>query len=129
MKNTVLSIFIALALIGGAFYFGRNESSGNVVEKVNNVFMENGKQIVEIKARGGYNPRHSVAKAGLPTVLRFNSKGTFDCSAAVSIPSLKVSKLLDQSTNNDIEIGTSTSGVLDGTCSMGMYSFDVDFKN
>jgi plastocyanin domain-containing protein len=131
MKNIFISIFVALVLIGGAFWLGGNKGSvatGDLTN-ANNVFMENGKQIVEIKARGGYNPKHSVAKAGVPTILRFNAKGTFDCSASVYIPSLKFSKILDQSSNNDIEIGTSTEGVLNGTCGMGMYSFDINFKN
>lgn len=127
MKNTVISILIAAVLIGGAIIY---RSGGNDVpeENINNVFMENGKQIVEIRARGGYSPRHSVAKAGVPTVLRFDSKGTFDCSASLYLPSLKISKILDRAEKNDIEIGVPEVGIFNGSCGMGMYSFYIDFK-
>ncbi len=127
MKNTVVSILIVIVLIGGALvYRGNNNDISK--ESINNVFMENGKQIIEIKAKGGYSPRHSVAKAGVPTVLRFDSKGAFDCSASLYLPSLKISKILDRKEKDDIDIGVSEAGIFNGTCGMGMYSFDIDFQ-
>lgn len=96
---------------------------------VNNVSVIDGKQIVEIKAKGGYQPRTSVGKAGIPTVIRFNTDGTFDCSASVRIPSLNISKILPQSGSVDIDVGTPQVGILRGTCGMGMYPFAIDFRN
>jgi plastocyanin domain-containing protein len=86
-----------------------------------------GKQIVEITARGGYQPRVSIAKAGISTILRFNTNGTFDCSASVRIPSLDISKLLPQSGSTDIDIGSQQVATLNGSCGMGMYPFQVEF--
>ncbi|MEK7669194.1 MAG: cupredoxin domain-containing protein [Patescibacteria group bacterium] len=131
MKGTITSILVALVLIGGAFIFskGNFKTINENVASVNNVTLENGVQIVEIKARGGYTPRKSVAKAGIPTILRFNTEGTFDCSSSVRIPSLNISKNLPLSGVTDIELGNSSLGVLQGTCSMGMYPFEVDFQS
>ncbi len=95
----------------------------------NNVSMVDGKQIVEIRAKGGYQPRVSTAKAGLPTILRFNTAGTFDCSAAVRIPSLDISKILPQSGATDINLGNPKFGTLSGSCGMGMYPFEIKFES
>ena len=106
--------------------------SGDTTEQVanaNNVSVIDGKQIVEINAKGGYQPRKSIAKAGIPTIIRFNTKGTFDCSSSVRIPSLNLSKALPQSGSTDIDIGTGQLGTLQGSCGMGMYPFEVEFQS
>src|ERR1035437_5756964 len=54
----------------------------------NNVTMENGKQIIAINVKGGYSPRVSTAKAGIPTILRFKTNGSFDCSSSLYLPSI-----------------------------------------
>lgn len=94
-----------------------------------NVTIENGVQIVEIKAKGGYNPRKSVAKAGLPTIVRFNTNGTFDCSSAVRIPSLNINRNLPISGATNIELPASNTGTLKGSCGMGMYPFEIVFQD
>ena len=99
-----------------------NGSSGS------NVSVEGATQIVTIRAKGGYQPRVSVAKAGLPTILRFDTQGTFDCSAAVRVPSLGISRNLPFSGQTDIPLGTQVAGVLKGSCGMGMYPFEVRFE-
>lgn len=93
-----------------------------------NVSIVDGKQIIEIKAKGGYQPRKSVAKAGIPTILRFDTNGTFDCSSSVRIPSMDISKSLPLSGTTDIDIGSQKVATLQGTCGMGMYPFEVDFQ-
>lgn len=121
---------IALLLIGGAIMFTKGSpkvNNGNIVS-ANNVTIEDGVQIIEIRAKGGYTPRSSVAKAGIPTILRFDSKGTFDCSASVRIPKMNISKSLDFSGLTDIDLGVQTVGTLKGTCSMGMYPFEIVFQ-
>ncbi len=85
-------------------------------------------QVVEITAKGGYNPRVSFASAGVPTILRFNTKGTFDCSSSVRIPSMNISKILPNSGITDIDLGVQKIGTLQGTCGMGMYPFEIQFK-
>lgn len=135
MKNILTSVLVAATLIGGAIVLNRQggtdqelRDNENIAEQ-NNVKIENGIQIVDIRAKGGYQPRISQAKAGIPTILRFDSKGTFDCSASVRIPSKKISQSLDFSGSTDIDIGVPEVGIMQGSCSMGMYPFEVDFQS
>src|SRR3989338_6588672 len=129
MKTTILSIIIAIALIGGAFMLTKNKNNSDTIPNGNNVSVINGIQIVEINAKGGYQPRKSVAKAGLPTVIRFVTKGTFDCSSSVRIPSMNISKMLPQNGSTDIDIGTPELATLQGSCGMGMYPFEIEFQS
>ena len=131
MKTTIISILIAIILIMGAFILtSRNESStGQATVNANNVTVVDGKQIIEIKAKGGFDPSKSVAKAGIPTVLRFETSGTFDCSSSVRIPNLGIGRNLPSSGSTDIDIGIQQASSVQGTCGMGMYPFEIDFKN
>ncbi len=131
MKATVISIIAAVVLIGGAFVLSQGNSSSQTETGVaaNNVTVVEGKQIIEIKAKGGYQPRKSIAKTGIPTILRFDTSGTFDCSSSVRIPSMNISKNLPQTGSTDIDLGTQQVATLQGTCGMGMYPFEVEFKS
>lgn len=129
MKTIVVSLVIAVGIIFGALLFAKNSSQSNDSVPVQNVTVVDGKQIIEIGARGGYSPRKSVAKAGVPTIIRFKTSGTFDCSSSVRIPSLNISKILPQSGITDIDLGIQNPGSLQGTCGMGMYSFEIDFES
>ena len=129
MKLTIISIFIAVALIGGMIIFsGNNPSTTNNIS-ANNVSIVDGKQIIEIGVKGGYNPTKSSAKAGMPTIIRFVTNGTFDCSSSIRIPSMSITKILPQTGTTDIDIGTSQLGTFSGTCGMGMYRFQIDFQS
>lgn len=133
-KNTIISIVVATALIIFAIVFtsGKSNSSDNTKTtqeaNINNVSVVDGKQIIEISAKGGYTPRKSFAKSGIPTILRFNTNGTFDCSSSVRIPSMNISKILPQSGITDIDLGTQKTGTIDGSCGMGMYPFEIEFQ-
>ena len=128
MKTIATSLVIAAAIILGAFVLTKNGSQleNSVIEQ--NVTVVDGKQVIEIEARGGYSPRKSVAKAGVPTILRFKTSGTFDCSSSIRIPSLNISKILPQSGITDIDLGNQKIGILQGSCGMGMYPFEIDFQ-
>lgn len=126
---TNLSIVIASLMIGGALFFSITKTPSNEIVSANNVSIVDGKQIIEIKAKGGFQPRKSVAKSGIPTVLRFETKGTFDCSSSIRIPSLNISKSLPQSGATDIDIGTQQVSTLQGMCGMGMYPFEIEFDS
>jgi len=128
MKMTLTSIIVAVVLIGGAFVLTKNGRNTEVLANANNVVIVDGKQIVTINAKGGYLPRKSVAKAGIPTVIRFDTDGTFDCSSAVRIPSMNISQVLPQSGSTDIDIGTQQVATLQGACGMGMYPFEINFE-
>ena len=137
MKNTILAIIAATVLIvlalvltsSGGGNLKQNTDTPAEVASVNNVSVIDGKQIIEIQAKGGYTPRKSIAKAGIPTILRMNTKGTFDCSSFVRIPSMNISKSLPQSGVTDIDLGTQNAGTLNGSCGMGMYPFEIEFSN
>ena len=129
MKATIISIIVAVVLIGGAFIFTRDGGDTGQVINANNVSVVDGKQIIEIKAKGGYTPRVSIAKANMPTILRFDTNGTFDCSASVRIPSMNITKVLPNSGATDIDLGTAKLGTLQGSCGMGMYPFEIEFQS
>ena len=63
-----------------------------------------GKQVIEIKAKGGYTPREILAKADMPTVIKVKTQGTFDCSSALVIPSLNYRSNLSPSGVTEIEV-------------------------
>lgn len=124
--NKAVLIVIAGVMVAGAIILAGRSSGEEAL--ANNVSIVDGVQIVEITAKGGYKPRVSQAQAGIPTVLRFKTNGTFDCSIALRIPSENVNTFLAQSGNTDIDVGTQATSTLHGMCSMGMYRFSVEFK-
>lgn len=122
----VASVLLAAVIIGGAIVFGGK--SDNSAQAVQNVSMEGEKQIIEINAKGGYSPKLTTAKAGVPTVLRVKTNGTYDCSSGLSIPALGFKKSLEATGVADIEVAPQLAqGTLEGVCSMGMYTFSVTF--
>lgn len=122
----VASVLLAALIIGGAIAFGGKYDAPKQV--VQNVSMEGEKQIIEIDAKGGYSPQLTTAKAGVPTVLRVKTNGTYDCSSALSIPALDLQKTLEATGVTDIEVSPQLArGTLQGLCSMGMYNFSVKF--
>lgn len=130
--KTYTAILIAAAFLIGAFIWFRPPSSAPNAPATaagSNVSVVDGTQIVEIKVKGGYRPATSEVKAGLPTVLRFETDGTFDCSSSVRIPSLGISKDLPASGATDIALGDLRPGTLQGTCGMGMYRFSLEAKS
>jgi len=127
MKATIISIVIALGFIGVAVMVA--QSNGDGTAAAHNVTMVNGTQIIEITARGGYQPGTSVAKAGVPTIIRFQTNGTFDCSSSVRIASLGISKSLPQTGTTDIDIGSQSATIVRGSCGMGMYPFEINFQS
>ncbi len=128
-----IAILIAGLLIAGSIVLTKNNSisqqPNKVAENIPNVSIVNGTQIIEIRAKGGYTPRISVARAGIPTTLRFNTNGTFDCSASVRLPSMGISEILPNSGTKDISLGSPKAGTLQGTCGMGMYPFEIQFQS
>lgn len=127
--NKTVSIIITLGLVValGIVFLGGGSKSQETAGQ--NVEVKDGVQHINITARGGYTPRKSIAKSGIPTVLRFNTNGSFDCSSSVRIPSMNITKMLAQTGSTDIDLGNSKLGTLQGTCGMGMYSFEVEFRS
>ena len=116
-------------LIGFVLVITRGSSTSSIGGNVNNVSIVDGKQIVDLTVRGGYSPQKSVAKAGIPTIVRFYTNGIYDCSSSVRIPSMNLTKNLESSGTTDIDLGISKEGILHGSCAMGMYPFEINFQN
>ncbi|HWQ59780.1 MAG TPA: cupredoxin domain-containing protein [Candidatus Fimivivens sp.] len=129
-----VAFLIGLAALGAGMYLGAilNGGSASTPQKsassVSAVGTD-GRQVIEITAKGGYLPKESTAKAGVPTVLRVVTDNTFDCSSSISIPSIGYHKNLPRTGSTDIEVPAQAAGTtLRGACSMGMYGFTVNFE-
>lgn len=121
--SSALIISLAFLIVSGNKKPDTGVSASDVVSVVDGV------QIIDITAKGGYSPRVIEAKAGVPTVLRVTTKGTFDCSTSLVIPRLSYQRSLQSSGVEDIPISADQArDVLQGTCSMGMYGFQIKFQ-
>ena len=129
MKPLHLAFVIAATLIGGAVMLSLNRPGVENDVPADNVSIVDGQQIIDITAKGGYTPRTTTAKAGIPTIIRFHTTGTFDCSTAVRIPSMGISTYLPSTGTKDIVITNPQAGPLKGMCGMGMYPFQVNFQD
>src|SRR3989338_4924489 len=135
-KTTVISIVIIAVFVGGAIMlFGNNKKSniagggGSRPQEANNVSIVDGKQVIAINAKGGYFPRITTAKAGLPTIIKIYTKGTFDCSSALRIPMLGYRSNLPPTGETLIDVPAQKEGTtMRGLCVMGMYNFSINFN-
>lgn len=133
--NKTVSIIITLALvigIGIIFVGGsksKNGANNSVTQSAQNTEIKDGVQYITVNAKGGYSPKISSAKAGIPTKLIVKTNGTYDCSASLVIRSLGFQKILSQTGEEVIDIGTPQAGQpLQGVCGMGMYNFLINFS-
>ncbi|MFA4975214.1 MAG: hypothetical protein WC577_00845 [Candidatus Paceibacterota bacterium] len=128
---TIIAIIIAVVLIVGAIFLtGKNKNgTGDSFKDGDNVSIVDGKQIITISAKGGYSPRVTKAKADIPTVIKVDTKSTFDCSSALSIPSLNYRNNFPPSGETLIDVIPQKPGTkLQGLCAMGMYNFSIEFN-
>lgn len=128
MTKIVIYIIVAIVLIGGVVLLVKNDKPKPSAQPAN-VSVIDGKQIIAINAKGGYQPRVTVAQANMPTVIKVKTNGTFDCSSAITIPSLRYRNFLPPSGEAEIEIPPQQPGAaVRGICAMGMYSFAIQFN-
>lgn len=128
--TSIITTLALIASIGLVFLAvsksGNNTNSSDVVQ---NTEIKDGVQYITIDAKGGYTPKVSTAKAGIPTKLIVKTAGTYDCSASLVIRSIGFQKILAQTGEEVIDIGTPYQGQsLQGVCGMGMYSFVINFS-
>ncbi len=128
--NKTVSIIITLGLIVAVgIIFAGGSKTNNTGEAVQNSEIKDGVQYITILASGGYSPQTSTAKAGIPTKLIVKTNGAYDCSASLVIRDVGFQKILPQTGETEIDIGTKNRGeTLQGVCSMGMYSFVINFS-
>jgi P-type Cu+ transporter len=130
--STLAITFIAVVLVGVLAFtwlFPKPPDDVPASADAANVAIVDGVQIVTITAKGGYSPEVSTVQAAMPVTLRFVTKGTFDCSSAIRIPSKDVDTILPPTGSTDIALGTLAPGMLEGTCGMGMFRFAVDVQS
>lgn len=127
MKALVVALAAAALIIGSGFFLSALRG-GQPAASADNVAVVDGRQYVDLTAKGGYSPLRSQARAGIPTTLRVGTKGTFDCSSAIRIPLLGVSTVLPATGVTEIDLGSPQAGTLQGTCGMGMYRFEIAFS-
>jgi P-type Cu+ transporter len=119
---------IGVILMGGMFYLmhGDKPSESTEVATISDVA---GKQTITITAKGGYTPSLVTAKANTATTLILKTNNTFDCSSAITIPSLNYKKNLPMRGETIVEIPAQEAGKeIDIICAMGMYSSKIKFS-
>ena len=73
--------------------------------------------------------KKTIAQADIPTTLLMKTASTYDCSSSLVIRDVNYRKLLPQTGETKIDLNTQKSGKkIRGLCSMGMYSFTIDFE-
>jgi P-type Cu+ transporter len=129
-KKIALSIIVSALILSGALLYKGSDRRRDATPPAPAVATISGdRQIIEITARGGYTPRLIKAKAGLTTVIRIKTQNTYDCSAALVLPKLNYQKFLEANGVEEITLQPEQAqGSFNGLCSMGMYSFRVDFE-
>ena len=140
MKYIILIIVFIVLAVGGVFVIGNknkqaNKAINNSVVPTSsntspgsNVKTVDGKQVITIDVKGGYSPAITQAKADTSTVLELKTNGTVDCSSSVVIKSLKYNANLKPTDTAKIDIPAQNKGaVINGTCGMGMYNFQIQF--
>jgi plastocyanin domain-containing protein len=132
MNKTVSIIITTGFVIGLAIIFvggSQNSIDTSADQARQNVEIKDGIQYITINAKGGYFPKLSTAKAGIPTKLVMKTNSTYDCSSALVIRSIGYQEILPQTGEEVIDVGTPKVGVpLQGMCSMGMYNFEIQFE-
>ena len=132
MNKIALSIITVALVIGlGIIFFGgsQNSTETSSAQSGQNIEIRDGVQYITIDAKGGCSPRVSSAQADVPTKLIVRTNGTYDCSSALVIRSIGYQKILPQTGEEIIDVGIPKAGTpLQGTCSMGMYNFVVNFS-
>jgi heme/copper-type cytochrome/quinol oxidase subunit 2 len=123
-KKLVVFSFIALFFVAIIVMFSSSPDTGAVLGK-----SETDTVVINVLAKAGYTPDILIAPANKQVTLRVETKNTYDCSAAFSIPQLKVDTLLPASGFTDFKIPPQESGaVISAGCSMGMYGLQVKFQ-
>jgi len=131
--NKAVSIIITGTLIVGLgiIFFGDSKGNTNITTNgtIQNIEIKNGIQYITISAKGGYSPKITTAKADIPTKLIIKTNSTYDCSASLVIRAIGFQKILSQTGEEVIDIGTPKANEpLRGVCGMGMYNFVINFS-
>jgi len=133
LKSSFYQYFIKTVAVGvlilGVYYasnflsiYGINVGfNQNIKGEGTNVNVENGKQIINMDViSGGYSPNQFNIKKGIPVKWVINGKNVFGCQGYFVVPSLNISKALNEG-ENIIEFTPTETGTIGFSCGMGMY--------
>ncbi|MEK9169968.1 MAG: sulfite exporter TauE/SafE family protein [Patescibacteria group bacterium] len=133
IKSTFYQYFMKTVAVGvlilGVYYasnflsiYGINIGfSQNIKGTGTNVSVENGKQIINMDViSGGYSPNQFTIKKGIPVRWVINGKNVFGCQGYFVVPTLNISKALNEG-ENIIEFTPKETGFINFSCGMGMY--------
>lgn len=85
--------------------------------------IKDGKQIVQMTATSsGYSPNSFVIKKGIPVRWEIDGKEIFGCQGAIKSPKVGVKITYLKPGENIIEFTPTETGVIQFSCSMGMFS-------
>jgi len=77
----------------------------------------------------GYSPRTLTAKAGVATTLLMSAKNAYGCEVSFTVPKMGIRTTLPSTGDTKFDLGSQPAGTkLTGTCTMGMYSFTINFN-
>jgi plastocyanin domain-containing protein len=138
-KTPLIIITIGLVICIGLIFVGWGKKdvstdtnttnlNNETAETGQNIEIKDGIQYITVNAKGGYYPRITTAKAGIPTKLIMKTDGTYDCSSSLILRSIDYQKILPKTGEEIIDLGTPESGPFQGMCGMGMYNFVVNFE-
>lgn len=121
-KRVLLLVVISVVCGLAIALFGSKKQDGQVQ-------VINTEPSAVIKVKAGYKPNEVVLPAGKPSILRFETNDTYDCSASLYIGEFHIERFLPPNGITDIEIPAQPKGkeVIAG-CAMGMYSFKIKFQ-
>ncbi len=74
----------------------------------------------------GYDPHRIKIKANLPTTLHFITRNTQGCSRALVFPTLNLQKILPPTGDTIIDLPPLAPGRLPFSCSMGMFTGEIE---
>jgi len=133
LKSTFYKYFMKIVAVGvlilGLYYatnflsiYGVNLGLNQVKKSDSaNTKIESGKQIINMDVvSGGYIPNFFTIKKNVPVKWGINGKNVFGCQGYFVVPSLNVSKALNEG-ENIIEFTPKDAGFINFSCGMGMY--------
>ena len=127
LKNVGI-VVLSIIILGLVFLVIKQNPSAAKTENIGTAVESGDKQLISITAKAGFTPSTFTAESNKSTILRVSTKNTFDCSSTVYIPALGINATLPFSGETDFDIPPQVAGTkLEGTCSMGMYSFTINF--
>lgn len=132
LKSTFYQYFMKMVAVGvlilGLYYasnflaiYGIGSNWTNKSNKSNLSNLIDGKQIINMTViSGGYSPNYFTVKKGLSVKWIIDGKNVFGCQGYFVVPTLNISKALQEG-ENIIEFTPTETGFINFSCGMGMY--------